>query len=94
MMISEEEGRFYSDLRAEIKRHPEWTASAIQAIQSGLTERINQEVDASKEWETVALNAMEARMFKNNKGWLAQKIEKLEGRAFFRWTHIIERLKK
>lgn len=93
-MISQQEGEFYSKLRKDIEQHPEWLMSAMQAIQSGITKRLNQEVHDKAEWETIALNAMEARLFRNNKGWLAQKIDKLEKSSIFRWEHIIERLKK
>ena len=93
-MISQEEGEFYSKLRGDIAQHPDWVLSAMQAIQSGLKLRIDREINERIEWETIAINAMEARLFKSNKGWLAQKIEKLENTAFFRWSHIIERLQK
>jgi hypothetical protein len=93
-MISEEEGAFYTRLRKDIEQNPQWVLSAMQAIQSGITNRLKQEQDDRADWETIAAAAMEARMFKNNKGWLAHKIERLEARAFFRWSHIIEGLKK
>lgn len=93
-MISEEESVFYGNLREVIKQHPEWLMSAMQAINAGMEQRLRQETHEKSEWEVVAFNAMEARIFKSNKMWLAQKIDRLRKSAMFRWDHIIERLQK
>jgi hypothetical protein len=93
-MISDEEIQFYKNLRKDIAQNPEWMASALQAIHQGVEDRLKQEVHMRVEWETVALNAMETRLFNTNKGWLSNKIEALKDKASFRWDHIIERLRK
>lgn len=93
-MTTKEEMEFLDNLRQTMKEHPDWLGSAMNAIQSGIKGRINQEVDNAKEWETVAINAIEGRLFNSNKNWIRQKIEAMETRAFFRWSHIIERMKK
>jgi hypothetical protein len=93
-MISDEEIQFYKNLRKDIAQNPEWMASALQAVHQGVDDRLKQEVHMRVEWETVALNAMETRIFNTNKGWLSSKIEALKSKASFRWDHIIERLRK
>lgn len=93
-MISEEEGAFYRTIRKSIEEHPEWTGTAMEAIQNGVSDRLYRERHQRIEWETIAMNAMETRLFKDNKGWLASKIEALKDTASFRWDHIIERMKK
>ena len=93
-MISQEEGEFYSYIKGKICEHPEWLLSAMQAIQSGTAQRLERERFEKSEWENLALNAMEGRLFKGNKGWIAQKIDRLRDNAMFRWDHIIERLNK
>lgn len=93
-MISQEEGEFYIKLRDDISRNPKWMLSAMQAINRGIDERLRLEQHQRTEWETIAFNAMEARIFKHNKGWLAQKLENLQGNAFFKWDRMIERLNK
>ena len=93
-MISEEEGRFYTYVRETVREHPDWLLSAMQALQSGVAQRLERERFEKSEWETVAMNAMEGRLFKGNKGWLAQKIDRLRDNALFRWDHIIQRLNK
>jgi hypothetical protein len=93
-MISEEESKFYSALREDIRQHPEWLMSAVQAIHAGMEHRLRQERHEKSEWETIAFNAMEARIFKNNKMWLSQKIDRLNKSALFKWDYIIERLRK
>jgi hypothetical protein len=93
-MISDEEIQFYKNLRKDIAQNPEWLASALQAVHQGVEDRLKQEVHMRVEWETVALNAMETRLFNTNKGWLSSKIEALKDKASFRWDHIIERLRK
>ncbi len=93
-MITEGEGRFYTYVSETIKDNPEWLLSAMQALQTGMAQRLERERFEKSEWENVALNAMEARLFKSNKGWLAQKIDRLRDNASFRWDHIIESLMK
>ena len=91
-MISNEEIQFYQSLRKDISQNPEWMASALQAVHQGVEDRLKQEVHMRVEWETVALNAMDTRLFKSNKSWLRGKIEALKSEASFKWDHIIERL--
>lgn len=93
-MISEEESKFYAILRDAIRQHPEWLMSAMQAINAGMEQRLRQERHEKSEWETIAFNAMEARIFKSNKMWLSQKIDRLRNNAAFKWDSIIERLQK
>lgn len=93
-MISEEEGRFYQAVKNSIKEHPEWIMSAMQAIQSGMEQRLKEERHQKAEWETVAMSAMDARLFGKNKNWLAQKIDRLRDGAAFKWDFVIERLQK
>lgn len=93
-MIGEKESEFYSNLRRDIQQNPEWLMSAMQAIHLGMRDRLAKERHEKAEWETVALMSMEVRLFKNNKGWLAQKLDVLKDTAMFRWDHIIEGLRK
>jgi hypothetical protein len=55
---------------------------------------LRQERHEKSEWEVIAFNAMEARIFKSNKMWLSQKIDRLHKSALLKWDHIIERLQK
>jgi len=93
-MISQEESVFYNTLREAIKQNPEWLMSAMMAINSGMEQRLKQERHEKSEWETVAFNAMETRIYTSNKMWLSQKIDRLHKSALFKWDHIIERLQK
>lgn len=93
-MISQEEGEFYIKLRDDISRHPDWLLSAMQAIQSGMSQRLAEEQHKKAEWEAIAFNAMEGRIFKSNKKWLAQKIDRLRASAFFKWDKMIEKLEE
>ena len=93
-MMSEEESIFYANLRETLKHHPNWLMSAMQAINAGMEQRLRQEQHEKSEWETIAFNAMEFRIFKNNKMWLSQKIDRLHKSALFKWDSIIERLQK
>lgn len=93
-MISQEEGEFYIKLRDDISRNPKWMLSAMQAINRGIDERLRLEQHQRTEWETIAFNAMDARLFGKNKNWLAQKIDSLRDGASFKWDFIVERLQK
>jgi len=93
-VISEEESVFYSTLREAIKENPQWLMTAMQAINSGMEQRLRQEKHEKTEWEVIAFNAMETRIFKSNKMWLSQKIDRLHKSALLKWDSIIERLQK
>lgn len=93
-MIGEEESIFYNTLREAIKQNPEWLMTAMQAINIGMEQRLRQERHEKSEWETIAFNAMESRIFKGNRMWLSQKIDRLHKSALFKWDSIIERLQK
>jgi len=93
-MIGQEESVFYSTLREAIKENPQWLMTAMQAINSGMEQRLRQERHERMEWEVIAFNAMEARIFKSNRMWLSQKIDRLRDKASFQWDRIIERLQK
>ena len=93
-MISQEEGEFYIKLRDDISRNPKWMLSAMQAINRGIDERLRLEQHQRTEWETIAFNAMDARLFGKSKNWLAQKIDSLRDGASLKWDFIVERLQK
>lgn len=93
-MMNQEEAEFYGNLREAIRLHPQWMLSAMQAIHAGMEQRLRQEQREKSEWETIAFNAMEARIFKGNKMWLSQKIDRLHGNSLFDWGKMIERLQK
>lgn len=93
-MIGEDESRFHNTLRETIKENPDWLMTAMQAINSGMVQRLKQERHEKTEWEVIAFNAMEARIFKSNKMWLSQKIDRLRDKALFNWDKMIERLQK
>lgn len=93
-MISDAELQFYKKLREDIEQHPDWLSSAMEATHQGLQYRLAKESERRNEWEIIAMNAMEARLFNTNKDWLSRKIEALKDTASFRWDHIIERMKK
>jgi hypothetical protein len=84
---------FYNAVRAVIQREPQMHRVAMAALTDGMLHVVDQARHDSSEWETVAMNAMHTRLFKNNRGWLADKIAGLNGRASMRWDDIIERLK-
>ena len=93
-MMSQEEIDHAMAVKAALIAHPEWLKTTIMAAASGVDEAMRRVERDRSEWEMVAINAMEVRLFKDNKGWLAQKIETLKPRASFRWDHILERMLK
>lgn len=93
-MIDDAELQFYRKLREDIAQNPDWLFSAMEAIHQGMQHRLTKESERRNEWEIIAMNAMESRLFNDNKGWLASKIEELKDTASFRWDHIIERMRK
>lgn len=92
--MTPEEIQFGLTLRETMEGHPEWLDTAMRAIHGGIQKSFQQAVADKIEWETVAINTAEARLFKGNKSWLAGKIERLAPRASMRWDHIIEALRK
>ena len=91
--MTQEELEFYNIVRLSIQRNPEMHRVAMAALTDGMVHAIHEARRDRSEWETVAMNAMHARLFKHNRGWLADKIAGLNGRASMRWDGIIERMR-
>lgn len=91
--MTKEELEFYNIVRLSVQRNQSLYRVAMAALADG----VNVAIDAAQydraAWETVAMNAMHTRLFKSNKGWLADKIEALNDRASMRWDSIIEKLR-
>lgn len=92
--MNKAEYEFANFVRACVFNNPEWLRTAIDAACAGSFASIEQAAKDRSEWEVIAINAMEARLFSRNKGWLADMIEKHKGRTSMQWDRIIERLRK
>lgn len=91
--MTQAEIEFYNAVRAVIQREPELHRVAMAALTDGMLHAIHEARHDRSEWEAVAMNAMHTRLFKNNRGWLADKIAALNGRASMRWDSTIEKLR-
>ena len=91
--MSEEEYQFGAYIADILSSHPEWLGTAIHATQAGIVSAIKQSDADRVEWETIAMVASDARLFKSKSIWIGDKLERLKGRASCRWDHIIARLK-
>lgn len=92
--MDREQYEFANFVRACVFKNPEWLRTAIDAACAGSYAAQEQALQDRAEWETIAINAMEARLFARNKGWLADMIEKHAGRTSMRWDRVLERLRK
>jgi hypothetical protein len=91
--VTEEEYHFGAYISDILSSHPEWLGTAIQATQAGVSSALKQSEADRVEWETIAMVATDARLFKSKSIWIGDKLERLKGRASCRWDHIIARLK-
>ena len=81
-------------VREQLKANPEWQGMVISAAVSGVADAMQVLRSDRNEWEGIAMNAVEARLFTRNKPSIADRIEALEPRACFRWAHVIEAMRK
>ena len=89
--MSEEEYQFGAYIADILSSHPEWLGTAIQATQAGISGALKQSEADRLEWETIAMVASDARLFKSKSIWIGDKLERLKGRASCRWDHVIAR---
>lgn len=86
--------KIYCEVKKTVEMHPSLGIHILQGVTDGLQAAAEQAHKDRLEWETVALVALEARLFSgSNKGMLADRIEQLNPRAGFKWDRLIDRLR-
>jgi len=87
---------FCAFVRATILENPEWLTHTLSSASHGAQDAIERLQIDRAEWETVAMLTTEARLFKGNGGFIADKIDALResGGSSFVWDRAVERLRK
>jgi hypothetical protein len=81
-------------LRKFARGGPDNVEAAFQSVSSGIRDAMKQARADQIEWETIALTAMDGRLFGSGKKSTAQRIEKIMDRACFDWTSQMDKLEK
>lgn len=86
--------KIYLEVKKAVEAHPSLGIHILQGVTDGLQAAAEKAHNDRIEWETVALVALEGRLFAgSNKGMLADRIESLNPRAAFKWDRLIDRLR-
>lgn len=86
--------KVYLEVKKTVEAHPSLGIHILQGVTDGLRAAAEQAHKDRLEWETIALVALEGRLFSgSNKGFLADGIESLNPRAGFKWDRLIDRLR-
>lgn len=79
----------------------EWVSSDLSlagiisaALNSSLQAYARRARAEAVEWETIAITAMETRLFNGQEGVLADRIERQRENSAFRWDGVVARLRK
>ncbi len=65
----------------------------IQAAQSGLTTRLQEERPRAIDVETVAALALDAKLFKTKQWYIVELLSKWEGRTHIAFTELLAKLR-
>lgn len=91
--MTEEDIKFYQEIRKR-SQDPDVMRQIIHTAIKGLEDSANILQRKAADMEVVAAMSLNARVFKNNKNFLAQKLEKWEGQTSLRWDDQIAKLKE
>jgi hypothetical protein len=92
-VISDEDFKFLVSVKEYVKSNPHMVNSAIQAIQSGLTDAFTEASERAADMEATAAMALNARLFKGNEKFIADKLEKWKGKTALRWDDQLKKLR-
>jgi len=86
--------KIYLEVRKTVEMHPSLGIHILQGVTDGLQASADRDRNDKHEWETVAMVALEGRLFSgSNKGLLADRIESLKERSGFNWDRLIDKLR-
>lgn len=77
---------FRENVYETIKARPEWADEAAHAIYVALRDNMEQLRKNQLDWEIVAKMALQKRLMNGNEQFLADKLEKLQPKAYQNWS--------
>jgi regulator of sirC expression with transglutaminase-like and TPR domain len=88
-----EDIKFLQEVRSR-SQDPEMMNRIIDVAVNGLQDRARKSDERAADMEVIASMAMNTRLFKGNENFLAQKLEKWNGKTSLRWDDQIAKLKE
>jgi len=79
---------------AEIDENPRFATELLEIVFSRLARKVVQEREQRCEWETIAITALDWRLFKSNKKSIAQRIQALQKTNCLNWTTFLKKMQK
>jgi hypothetical protein len=79
---------------AKLTNKPEFAVELYAAIHQGLQNSVRELKHQAADMETVAVMSLHARLFKNQKGYIANLLEKHKDKSFTYFDSLIEELRK
>lgn len=85
--------KFLASVEEFTKQNPQMMGQLIQAAQSGVTTRLQEERQRTIDMETVAAMALDAKLFKTKQWYIAELLSKWEGRTHIVFTDLVTKLR-
>ena len=92
--MKETDWQFLQGVKLYVENNPHIVAQLNNAIQSGINEALNAACAQAADMEATAAMALNARLFKGNQNFIADKLEKWKGKTALRWDDQIKALRK
>jgi hypothetical protein len=85
---------FFKSIEAYVQKHPERSTMVMQAVQAGISGRLESELRRATDMETVAAFALNTRMFNNKPWYVVELLKKWEGKTNINFTSMIQEIEK
>jgi dihydrodipicolinate synthase/N-acetylneuraminate lyase len=92
--MTDDEMKFLAEVRARCHGDAAMTERVIHNAITGMTDKAMLLADHAADMEVVAAMALNNRLFKGQENFLAQKLQKWNGRTSLRWDDQIAALTK
>ena len=93
MMNEQEKAQFYLHICRTIEKDEDAIGWAIKGINDGVRLAAQQARQDQADWEVIANMALNKRLLDGHELFIADKIDKLKGRASCRWDWYVEKLR-
>lgn len=94
MNLTDEDLKFIVAVKEYAKKKPHMVSALVEVIQDGINEAFKEATERAADMEATAAMALNARLFKGNETFIADKLEKWKGKTALRWDNQLIALRK
>jgi phage shock protein A len=93
-MMDDSDIKFIMALKVYVQQKPHMVSALVEVIQDGITSAFKEASERAADMETTAAMALNARLFKGNETFIADKLEKWKGKTALRWDDQLAALRR